>query len=184
MAERVIPSVAALQVASRGRQGAGSAVVLTADGYLLTSAHVVAGVDRGTSVFADGREAKFDLVGRDPLSDLAVLRVDATDLQRVELGNADGLRVGQLVVAVGNPNGFAGSVTAGVVSALGRSLPAGGRLVENVIQTDAALNPGNSGGARRARASTRWSVSARPSPGSGWGWRYRSTPPRSIWSPP
>ncbi len=147
MAERVVPSVAALRVGSRGRQGAGSAVVLSSDGYLLTSAHVVAGAERGTASFADGREATFELVGRDPLSDLAVVRVVATGLPQVEIGSADALRVGQLVVAVGNPNGLAGSVTAGVVSALGRSLPSGGRLVENVIQTDAALNPGNSGGA-------------------------------------
>ena len=147
VAERVVPSVAALRVEARGRQGAGSAVVLSSDGYLLTSAHVVAGAERGRASFADGREAAFSLVGRDPLSDLAVARVTATDLPQVELGSADSLRVGQLVVAVGNPNGFAGSVTAGVVSALGRSLPSGGRLVENVIQTDAALNPGNSGGA-------------------------------------
>jgi S1-C subfamily serine protease len=147
VAERVVPSVAALRVGSRGRQGAGSAVVLSSDGYLLTSAHVVAGANRGTASFADGRDSGFDLVGRDPLSDLAVLRVSDTGLPQVSLGDADGLRVGQLVVAVGNPNGLAGSVTAGVVSAVGRSLPSGGRLVENVIQTDAALNPGNSGGA-------------------------------------
>jgi len=148
VAERVVPSVAALGVAAAGgRQGAGSAVVLTADGYLLTSAHVVAGARRGTATFADGRESEFDLVGRDPLSDLAVLRVGAGNLSHVELGDADQLKVGQLVVAVGNPHGFAGSVTAGVVSALGRALPSGGRIVENVIQTDAALNPGNSGGA-------------------------------------
>jgi S1-C subfamily serine protease len=147
VAERVVPSVAALGVGSRGRQGAGSAVVLSSDGYLLTSAHVVASADRGTASFADGREATFELVGRDPLSDLAVVRVTATGLPQVELGNADALRVGQLVVAVGNPHGLAGSVTAGVVSALGRSLPSGGRVVENVIQTDATLNPGNSGGA-------------------------------------
>jgi S1-C subfamily serine protease len=147
VADRVVPSVAALRVGSGGRQGAGSAVVLSSDGYLLTSAHVVAGANRGTASFADGRDATFDLVGRDPLSDLAVLRVSDTGLPQVTLGDADGLRVGQLVVAVGNPNGLAGSVTAGVVSALGRSLPSGGRLVENVIQTDAALNPGNSGGA-------------------------------------
>jgi S1-C subfamily serine protease len=147
VAERVVPSVAALRVGSRGRQGAGSAVVLSSDGYLLTSAHVVAGNDKGTASFADGREAAFELVGRDPLSDLAVVRAAATELPQVEIGSADALRVGQLVVAVGNPNGLAGSVTAGVVSALGRSLPSGGRLVENVIQTDAALNPGNSGGA-------------------------------------
>ncbi|HEY6430048.1 MAG TPA: trypsin-like peptidase domain-containing protein [Acidimicrobiales bacterium] len=147
VADRVVPSVAALGVAASGRQGAGSAVVLTADGYLLTSAHVVAGSQRGTATFADGRETEFGLVGRDPLSDLAVVRVGMGDLRHVELGDADHLRVGQLVVAVGNPHGFAGSVTAGVVSALGRALPSGGRIVENVIQTDAALNPGNSGGA-------------------------------------
>ncbi|HWD54855.1 MAG TPA: trypsin-like peptidase domain-containing protein [Acidimicrobiales bacterium] len=147
VADRIVPSVASLRVAARGREGAGSAVILAADGYLLTSAHVVAGAERGTAVFADWHEAPFELVGRDPLSDLAVLRVPASGLAQVKLGNADTLRVGQLVVAVGNPHGFAGSVTAGVVSALGRSLPSGGRVVENVIQTDAALNPGNSGGA-------------------------------------
>jgi len=147
VAEHIVPSVASLQVATRGREGAGSAVVLAADGYLLTSAHVVAGAERGTAIFADWRETPFELVGRDPLSDLAVLRARASGLPQVDLGNAEALRVGQLVVAVGNPHGFAGSVTAGVVSALGRSLPSGGRVVENVIQTDAALNPGNSGGA-------------------------------------
>ena len=147
VADRIVPSVASLRVAARGREGAGSAVVRAADGYLLTSAHVVAGVERGTAIFADWHETPFELVGRDPLSDLAVLRARASGLPQVELGNAEALRVGQLVVAVGNPHGFAGSVTAGVVSALGRSLPSGGRVVENVIQTDAALNPGNSGGA-------------------------------------
>ena len=147
VADRIVPSVASLRVAARGREGAGSAVVLAADGYLLTSAHVVAGAERGTAIFADWHETPFELVGRDPLSDLAVLRARASGLPQVELGNAEALRVGQLVVAVGNPHGFAGSVTAGVVSALGRSLPSGGRVVENVIQTDAALNPGNSGGA-------------------------------------
>jgi len=147
VAERIVPAVAALKVAARGREGAGSAVTLASDGLLLTSAHVVAGSERGTAVFADWHEAPFELVGRDPLSDLAVVRVAANGLAKVELGEADRLRVGQLVVAVGNPHGFAGSVTAGVVSALGRSLPSGGRVVENVIQTDAALNPGNSGGA-------------------------------------
>ena len=147
VAELVVPSVAAIGVV-RGRQGgAGSAVVLSADGYLLTSAHVVAGEAHGTATFADGRQAAFELVGRDTLSDLAVLRVALHDLSPVQLGDASGLKVGQLVVAVGNPHGFTGSVTAGVVSALGRSLPAGARVVENVIQTDAALNPGNSGGA-------------------------------------
>jgi S1-C subfamily serine protease len=148
VAERIVPAVAALKVAARGREGAGSAVTLSADGLLLTSAHVVAGADHGTAVFADWHEAPFEVVGRDPLSDLAVVRAPATTgLAKVELGDADTLRVGQLVVAVGNPHGFAGSVTAGVISALGRSLPSGGRVVENVIQTDAALNPGNSGGA-------------------------------------
>ena len=147
VAERIVPSVVSLRVAARGREGAGSGVVLAADGYLLTSAHVVAGSDKGTAVFADWHETPFEVVGRDPLSDLAVLRARGSGLPQVELGNADNLRVGQLVVAVGNPHGFAGSVTAGVVSALGRALPSGGRVVENVIQTDAALNPGNSGGA-------------------------------------
>jgi S1-C subfamily serine protease len=147
VAKRVVPSVAALRVGRGERQGAGSGVVLTSDGYLLTSAHVVTGAERGAASFSDGTEMPFQVVGRDPLSDLAVLRVGTSGLPQVELGDASTLQVGQLVVAVGNPNGFAGTVTAGVVSALGRSLPAGGRVVENVIQTDAALNPGNSGGA-------------------------------------
>jgi S1-C subfamily serine protease len=154
VAERLAPSVANLRVAHRGRggrrlNGGGSAVVITPDGFLLTSAHVVARSDgRGRASFVDGRELPFDVVGADTHSDLAVLRADADDLVAAELGDAERLRVGQLVVAIGNPNGFAGSVTAGVVSALGRSLPTqGGRIVDNVIQTDAALNPGNSGGA-------------------------------------
>ena len=131
--------------------GAGSAVAFTPDGYLLTSAHVVAGASGGTATFVDGTELTFDVVGRDPLSDLAVVRAAGNGLAAAPLGDADQLKVGQLVVAIGNPLGFAGSVTAGVVSALGRSLAArdgrASRLVENVIQTDAALNPGNSGGA-------------------------------------
>ncbi len=147
VAGAVVPVVTALHVARGPVEGAGSAVVLSPDGYLLTSAHVVAGTSEGTATFSDGHEARFEVVGSDPLSDLAVLRVSARGLQSIELGDADRLQVGQLVVAVGNPRGLAGSVTAGVVSALGRSLPAGGRVVENVIQTDAALNPGNSGGA-------------------------------------
>jgi serine protease Do len=155
--DRLAPSVANLRVlraTRRGRvpAGAGSAVVLTPDGFLLTSAHVVAGRDRlGRATFVDGREIGFRIVGADPLSDLALLRADADDLVPAVLGDAASLRVGQLVVAIGNPHGFAGSVTAGVVSALGRSLPARSgralRMIDNVIQTDAALNPGNSGGA-------------------------------------
>src|SRR5438552_12165319 len=149
VAERLAPSVANLRVR---RGGGGSAVVISPDGFLLTSAHVVGGGrGRGRASFVDGRELDFSVVGADPLSDLAVLRADAHDLVAAELGDAERLRVGQLVVAIGNPHGFGGSVTAGVVSALGRSLPtrsgANVRYVDNVIQTDAALNPGNSGGA-------------------------------------
>jgi S1-C subfamily serine protease len=153
VAERLAPSVANLRVSRRVRggrrlDGGGSAVVITPDGFTLTSAHVIERTDGGRASFVDGRELEFEVVGSDPMSDLALLRVDARDLQPAELGDAERLRVGQLVVAIGNPNGFAGSVTAGVVSALGRSLPTrGGRVVDNVIQTDAALNPGNSGGA-------------------------------------
>ena len=157
IAERLSPSVANLRVSRRVRggrvaAGGGSGVVITPDGFMLTSAHVVAGTDgRVEASFVDGREMTAEVVGADPLSDLAVLRSETADLVPAVLGDAEQLRVGQLVVAIGNPNGFAGSVTAGVVSALGRSLPvrsrAAGRIVENVIQTDAALNPGNSGGA-------------------------------------
>jgi S1-C subfamily serine protease len=156
-AERVSPSVGNLRVTRRTRSGrmpagAGSGVVLTSDGFILTSAHVVAGPGRGgRAAFVDGREIAFQVIGADPFSDLAVLRAEADDLTPAELGDADALRVGQLVIAVGNPHGFESSVTAGVVSALGRSLPARSgravRFVDNVIQTDAALNPGNSGGA-------------------------------------
>jgi S1-C subfamily serine protease len=155
VAENLTPSVAHLAVSRRTRrgraEGAGSAVAISSDGYMLTSAHVVAGGNGVGATFSDGRELGADVVGSDPLSDLAVVRVDARDLQPAQLGDADELRVGQLVVAIGSPMGLAGTVTAGVVSALGRSLPtrsgSAGRLVENVIQTDAALNPGNSGGA-------------------------------------
>ncbi|MGB0095523.1 MAG: trypsin-like peptidase domain-containing protein [Solirubrobacteraceae bacterium] len=157
VAERLAPSVANLRVVRRGRggqvpAGAGSAVALTPDGFLLTSAHVVAGPGRGgRASFVDGRELSFRVVGLDRLSDLAVLRADEGNLVEATLGEAERLRVGQLVVAIGNPHGFEGSVTAGVVSALGRSLPARAgrtvRYIDNVIQTDAALNPGNSGGA-------------------------------------
>jgi serine protease Do len=157
VAERMTPSVASLRVMRRTRRGqmpvgAGSAVALTPDGYLLTSAHVVAGSGRrGRATFPDGRQQSFEVVGADPLSDLALLRTEDDGLVPAELGDADRLQVGQLVVAIGNPNGFDGSVTAGVISALGRSLPArsrrGVRVIDSVIQTDAALNPGNSGGA-------------------------------------
>ena len=147
VAETLTPSVANLRV----RRGGGSAVVITPDGFMLTSAHVVARARGGRASFVDGRELEFEVVGSDPLSDLAVLRADGGELHPAQLGDAERLRVGQLVVAIGNPHGFTGSVTAGVVSALGRSLPtrsgANVRVVDNVIQTDAALNPGNSGGA-------------------------------------
>ena len=150
VAESLAPSVANLRV---GRRGGGSGVVITPDGFVLTNAHVVGErrAPRVVASFTDGRELTAELVGSDPLTDLALLRTERASLAPVELGDAAGLRVGQLVVAIGNPHGFAGSVTAGVVSALGRSLPVGDgdtrRVIDDVIQTDAALNPGNSGGA-------------------------------------
>jgi S1-C subfamily serine protease len=155
VAERLIPSVASLRVGrteGRRSQGSGSGVAITADGFLVTSAHVVAGSSSGSASFSDGSEYEVEIVGADPLSDLAVIRAKSgASLAAAVIGDADLLRVGQLVVAIGNPMGFAGSVTAGVVSALGRSLPTSDgstqRIVDNVIQTDAALNPGNSGGA-------------------------------------
>ena len=156
VAAALTPHVAALAVRTTdrlGRQsgGAGSAVVMTGDGFLLTNAHVVGSAGRGMAAFADGSEVGFDVVGSDPLSDLAVVRTRGATPPPATLGDADSLRVGQLVVAVGNPLGLTGSVTAGVVSGLGRSLPTrsgrAGRVIEDVIQTDAALNPGSSGGA-------------------------------------
>jgi S1-C subfamily serine protease len=151
VAETLTPRVASLRIRSDRGDSAGSAVVLTAEGHLVTNAHVVGDASSGEAAFVDGTTARFEVVGRDALSDLAVLRADRAVPPPPEYGDADGLRVGQLVVAVGNPLGLAGSVTAGVVSALGRSLPARGRttarLIEDVIQTDALLNPGNSGGA-------------------------------------
>ncbi|MFE9320151.1 S1C family serine protease [Nocardia sp. NPDC052278] len=147
VAASVTPHVASV----RTRRGSGSAVVFTDDGFLLTNAHVVGSTSSGDVVFADGVESRIDVVGIDPLSDLAVLRARAGAPGAVVLGDADKLVVGQLVVAVGSPLGLAGSVTAGVVSALGRAVPVAsrraGRVIEDVIQTDAALNPGNSGGA-------------------------------------
>jgi S1-C subfamily serine protease len=188
VADRLTPSVASLRVLRRTRggqlpAGAGSAVVLTPDGFLLTSAHVV-GTSRfgGRVAFADGREQRFEVVGRDPLSDLALLRAEGDHLPAAELGDAEELRVGQLVVAIGNPHGLGGSVTAGVVSALGRSLPArsrrAGRIIDNVIQTDAALNPGSSGGAWPTAAEGSWESAPR-SPASVLVSRCRSTRPRS-----
>lgn len=152
VAADLTPHVAALQVTGPdGRSGAGSAVVVSGDGLLLTNAHVVGRAARGLAVFGDGSETDVDVVGADPLSDLAVVRARGATPPPAELGDAGSLRVGQLVVAVGNPLGLSGSVTAGVVSGLGRSLPTRdgrtARVVEDVIQTDAALNPGNSGGA-------------------------------------
>jgi S1-C subfamily serine protease len=146
------PCVLSVLVRSRRGGGAGSAVAFTTDGLLLTSAHVVEGANGGAVVAADGEEAPFDVMGADRLSDLAVLRTRAGLVPPAELGDADGLKVGQLVVAVGNPLGLAGSVTAGVVSALGRSLPVrtahGAHSIDDVIQTDAALTP--------ATAAARW----------------------------
>jgi S1-C subfamily serine protease len=151
VAAKLTPKVASLRVPRQGRGGTGesqgSGVVFTGDGFLLTNAHVVGGASSGTAAFSDGTSAQFRVVGADPLSDLAVLRANGPTPEPAELGEADQLVVGQLVVAVGNPLGLAGSVTAGEVSALGRTLPARGRVIEDVIQTDAALNPGNSGGA-------------------------------------
>ena len=155
VAEQLLPHVASVQVrGSRGGyeyQGGGSAVVFTDDGYLVTNAHVVGRSQRGTVAFADGTEVDFDVVGTDPLSDLAVIRARGRTPSAAQFGDAGSLRVGQLVVAVGSPLGLTGSVTAGVISGLGRSLPTrsgqAARVVEDVIQTDAALNPGNSGGA-------------------------------------
>lgn len=156
VADLLIPSVASLKVmesvrGGRRPRGSGSAVAISPDGFAITSAHVVGRTTEGSATFADGRELPYRVVGADALSDLAVVRLQASDLTPAVLGDADKLRVGQLVVAVGNPLGFAGSVTAGVVSALGRSFATqsgrAARIVENVIQTDAALHPGNSGGA-------------------------------------
>jgi S1-C subfamily serine protease len=155
VAQKVLPSVASLRVRRSSRSfegGAGSGVVITPDGFLVTSAHVVAQAGAATASFIDGSEYELDVVGADPLSDLAVARARAAVLEPIQVGNADSLKVGQLVVAIGNPMGFSGSVTSGVVSGLGRSLATADgnghrRFIEDVIQTDAALNPGNSGGA-------------------------------------
>lgn len=155
VADDLLPHVASLRVRTTRRgvdaEGAGSAVVFTDDGYLVTNAHVTGRADHGQAEFSDGTQTEVDVIGSDPLSDLAVLRTRGQAPKAAEFGDAATLKVGQLVVAVGNPLGLAGSVTAGVVSALGRSIPTrsgrAGRVIEDVIQTDAALNPGNSGGA-------------------------------------
>ncbi len=163
VAERLLPSVVQLRVMGRDRRGrqaggAGSGVVVTPDGFVVTPAPVLGKATSGVATLSDGRELPFDVAGTDGLSDLGLVRVRGDGLTAAELGDAERLRIGELVVAVGSPMGLAGSVTAGVVSALDRSLPARSgstmRVVENVIQTDAALNPGNSGGAladRRGR---------------------------------
>lgn len=156
VAETVTPHVAAIEMTGKGRSGrfrvgAGSAVLFTSDGYLLTNAHVVSGTQTGQAVFTDGSKTEIEIVGADRLSDLAIVRGRAPAAPPADFGDAETLKVGQLVVAVGNPLGLAGSVTAGVVSGLGRSIPiwAGRnrRVIEDVIQTDAALNSGSSGGA-------------------------------------
>jgi S1-C subfamily serine protease len=154
--EQLAPSVANLRVYQRvtgGRRidGGGSGVAITPDGFILTSAHVVHRANGAVASFIDGRELEVEVVGSDPLSDIAVVRTSGAELTPATLGDASELRVGQLVVAMGNPLGFGGSVTAGIISALGRSFSTQAgtvtRFVENVIQTDAALHPGNSGGA-------------------------------------
>ncbi len=151
VAAQLTPKVAALRIRSNRGESAGSAVVLTGESHLVTNAHVVGDAGDGTAEFADGTLAHFQVVGRDPLSDIAVIRADREVPSPPEYGDATSLLVGSLVVAVGNPLGLSGTVTAGVVSALGRSMPVRtrttARLIEDVIQTDAALNPGNSGGA-------------------------------------
>lgn len=151
VAEHLLPRVAAVRLPGDRGEAEGSAVVLTGEGHLLTNAHVVGHARSGEAFFADGSSSPVEVVGRDPLADLALLRAQRELMEPPVFRDVEDLRIGSLVVAVGNPLGLAGSVTAGVVSGLGRSLPVrtpnGMRLIEDVIQTDASLNPGNSGGA-------------------------------------
>ncbi len=151
VARALLPRVAAIRLHGRRGESSGSAVVLTGEGHLLTNAHVVGAGEAGEATFADGRVARLEVVGKDPLADLAVVRADRQTVDPPDYRDVDGLEIGTLVVAVGNPLGLAGSVSAGVVSGLGRALPVrtrnATRIIEDVIQTDAALNPGSSGGA-------------------------------------